>query len=64
MTDDFILRTEREDRSQAEYIRELRESAAETAADVESYNDCEDVEPDCGCHDPCCPCDGAKRGTP
>ena len=24
----------------------------------------DDVEDRCGCSDPCCPCDGSKRGTP
>lgn len=61
MTEDLLLRLEREDRAKAEHIRELRECAAETADDVD--DDC-DAEPRCGCHDPCCPCDGAKRGTP
>ena len=45
------------------------EEAAAEFDDAPSCPQCDaefdDDEPDdCGCSDPCCPCDGAKRGSP
>lgn len=40
----------------------------DTFGDYDTYEEFEDdgyeFEDYCGCSDPCCPCDGAKYGTP
>jgi hypothetical protein len=58
--------------------RDERSNTVEDAADFEhhfnshmyddecddEYGEEEEDNDDCGCSDPCCPCDGSKRGTP